>query len=87
MTKHFITAANIGVHATPQTAIAASGWPNGGGSVVLVGHQPYLGELAALLMTGRADPWSIKKGAVWWFSRREDDPQTALRLVISTDLL
>jgi phosphohistidine phosphatase len=89
LTPHFITAPNIGVHATPQTAIAAAGWPMAGGAVLLVGHQPWMGELAALLMTGHADFWSIKKGSVWWFSRREreGDFQTVLRLVIAPDQL
>lgn len=89
LSPHFITAPNIGVHATPQTAIASAGWPMTGGAVLLVGHQPWMGELAALLMTGHADFWSIKKGAVWWFSRREreGDFQTVLRLVIAPDQL
>lgn len=89
LTSHFITAPNIGVNATPQTAIATAGWPKTEGSVLLVGHQPWMGELAALLMTGRADIWSIKKGAVWWFSgrEREGDFQTVLRLVIAPDQL
>jgi len=89
LTPHFITAPNLGIHATPQTAIAASGWPMTGGSVMLVGHQPWMGELASLLMTDRADYWSIKKGSVWWFSRREreGDYQTILRLVIAPDQL
>ena len=89
LTPHFITAPNIGVHATPQTAIAAAGWPMAGGAVLLVGHQPWMGELASLLMTGNADFWSIKKGSVWWFSRREreGDFQTVLRLVIAPDQL
>jgi phosphohistidine phosphatase len=89
LTPHFITAPNIGVNATPQTAIATAGWPKTGGAVLLVGHQPWMGELAALLMTGHSDTWSIKKGAIWWFSRREreGDLQTALRLVIAPDQL
>lgn len=89
LTSHFITAPNIGVNATPQTAIATAGWPKTEGSVLLVGHQPWMGELAALLMTGRADIWSIKKGAVWWFSsrEREGDFQTVLRLAIAPDQL
>jgi phosphohistidine phosphatase len=36
-------------------------------------------------MTGKTNPWSMKKGAVWWFSRREDEDQTVLRLVIAPD--
>jgi phosphohistidine phosphatase len=89
LTSHFITAPNINVHATPQAAIATAGWPMAGGAVLLVGHQPWMGELAALLMTGHPDYWSIKKGAVWWFSRREreGDYQTVLRLVIAPDQL
>jgi phosphohistidine phosphatase len=89
LTKNFLTAPNIGTQATPQTAIATAGWPLEEGSVLLVGHQPWLGELAALLMTGHADYWSIKKGAVWWFSRREreGDSRTLLRLVIAPDQL
>jgi len=89
LSKHFITTPNIGTHATPQTAIAAAGWPAFDGAVLLVGHQPWMGELAAYLMTGRTEYWSIKKGAVWWFSRREreGDSQTVLRLVIAPEHL
>ncbi|HLP98211.1 MAG TPA: histidine phosphatase family protein [Sideroxyarcus sp.] len=92
LTEHFVTAPNLDTHATPQAAIATAGWPLGGSAVLLVGHQPWMGELAALLMTGDAKSrniWSIKKGAVWWFSRREreGDFQTVLRLVISPEHL
>lgn len=89
LNKGFITAPNLGVHATPETAMATAGWPLAGGAVLLVGHQPWMGELASLLMTGHTDYWSIKKGAVWWFSRREreGDFQTTLRLVITPDQL
>jgi phosphohistidine phosphatase len=37
---------------------------------LLVGHQPALGELASLLLTGREAPWTIRKGAVWWLRNR-----------------
>lgn len=89
LSKHFITAPNIDVHSTPEKAIATAGWPMAGGAVLLVGHQPWLGELAALLMTGHPEYWSIKKGAVWWFSRREreGDYQTLLRLAITPEQL
>jgi phosphohistidine phosphatase len=89
LSTHFITAPNLGIHATPQTAIASAGWPLTGGAALLVGHQPWMGELASLLMTGQPDIWSIKKGAVWWFSRREreGDYQTVLRLVMAPDQL
>lgn len=37
-------------------------------SLLLVGHQPTLGQLAARLMCGQAQPWSVKKGAIWWLA-------------------
>jgi phosphohistidine phosphatase len=89
LSSHFITAPNLGVHATPQLATATAGWPMAGGAALLVGHQPWMGELACWLMTGQTDIWNIKKGSVWWFSRREreGDYQTVLRLVIAPDQL
>lgn len=89
LTKHFITEPDIASGASPEAIIKAANWPDGEGSVLIVGHQPALGEVAALLLTGHPDYWSIKKGAVWWLSRRtrEGDYQTLLRLVIAPDHL
>jgi len=88
-TSHFTTDPSVGPGASPEAILKAAGWPDGEGSVLIIGHQPALGEAAALLMTGHPDYWSIKKGAVWWFSRRarEGDYQTSLRLVIGPDHL
>ncbi len=89
LSTRFITAPNLGTHATPETAIATAGWPLAGGAALLVGHQPWMGQLACQLMIGQTEIWSIRKGAVWWFSRREreGDFQTKLRLVIAPDQL
>lgn len=89
LTAKFITEPAIGVGATPQAVLETAGWPHGNGATLLVGHQPWLGEAAALIMTGSPDFWSVKKGSVWWFSRREreGDYQTVLRLVISPEHL
>ncbi|MDE2118917.1 MAG: phosphohistidine phosphatase SixA [Betaproteobacteria bacterium] len=89
LTKHFTTDPDVGPGASPETILKAADWTDGEGTVLIVGHQPALGEAAALLMTGHPDYWSVKKGAVWWFSRRthEGDYQTSLRLVIAPDHL
>lgn len=89
LNKHFITETSIAPGASPQAILQAADWPQGEGCVLIVGHQPALGEAAALLLAGTAQSWSIKKGAVWWFSRREraGDDETTLRLVITPDLL
>jgi phosphohistidine phosphatase len=82
----------IGIGADCADLLAAIGELDGGGrgqAVLLVGHQPTLGRLAALLLSGSEADWAVKKGAVWWFSRRtrEDDDQTVLRAVINTDIV
>jgi phosphohistidine phosphatase len=35
-------------------------------TVVIVGHQPWLGQLAAKLLGVNEHEFAIKKGAVWW---------------------
>ena len=73
----------IGVGATTANLIGASDWPDCRGTVILVGHQPSLGRLAALLLGGEEADWTIKKGGIWWFSNRvrADETQTVLRAV------
>lgn len=48
--------------------LQASGWNDSDATLVLVGHQPTLGQLAAQLMCGQPLPWSVKKGAIWWLA-------------------
>jgi phosphohistidine phosphatase len=74
----------------PATSVlAAAGWPEHKGAVVVVGHQPTLGLAASLLIAGEPMPWSIKKGAIWWFSHRVrgEHTQVILRSVIAPDFL
>ncbi len=89
LSKKFLTEPALNVNATPHAVLAASGWPSANRTTLLVGHQPWLGKVAALLMTGSPEYWSVKKGAVWWFSRRErgSESETILRLVISPEHL
>lgn len=68
--------------------LAATGWPDASGAALVVGHQPALGRLSALLLSGSEADWTIKKGALWWFTNRvrEGETQTVLRAVIPSDL-
>jgi phosphohistidine phosphatase len=79
----------IAVGADTADLIAAANWPEHSGAVLLVGHQPALGRLASLLLSGAEADWSVKKGAVWWFSKRsrEGRDQTVLRAVINPEML
>ena len=89
LTADFKTVAEIGLAASAEGVLRAAGWPDRDGAVVIVGHQPTLGETAALLLTGAKEPWNVKKGAVVWVTRRHDDERARpqLRAAISPDLL
>jgi phosphohistidine phosphatase len=89
LTANFRTVDDIGTAATPEALLATAGWPKLEGTLVVVGHQPTLGETAALLLTGRKEQWGLKKGALIWLARREHDAitHTHLRAAISPDLL
>lgn len=79
--------------AGPGTSVAAllgsAGWPDAEGAVVVVGHQPTLGQVAAYLLSDAQESWNIKKGAIWWFSNRTrlGETQTVLRAVLSPEFL
>ena len=85
----FDISSDIAVGASPQDVLNLVGWPNGEGAVIVVGHQPTLGQVASLLLTGKEADGQIKKGAIWWFRTRGEgmEIETLLHAVISPELL
>lgn len=59
--------------ATPADLLEAAQWPSARHPVMLVGHQPVLGETLARLLRMDAGNCAIRKGAVWWLRTRERD--------------
>jgi len=84
----FEIVSSLGPDGSVADILAATGWPDASGAALVVGHQPALGRLAALLLSGQEADWTIKKGALWWFTNRvrEHETQTVLRAVIPADL-
>lgn len=74
--------------ASARDVLLEAGWP-GGERVIVVGHQPTLGEVAAHLLGGAHGDVAVKKGAIWWFATRDRDGrgETVLRLVMNPDML
>jgi phosphohistidine phosphatase len=68
--------ADLSIDGNAQRILALANWPAGREPVLLVGHQPVLGQLAALLVHGVEADWILRKGAVWWIAQRERDGQT-----------
>ena len=79
----------LGISGSVTDVLAVAGWPDQSGAVLVIGHQPALGRVAALLLGGEEADWSVKKGGVWWFSSRVHDgqTQTVLRTVLNPDFI
>ncbi len=87
LTKKQKTLTELAPDADLHALLRAARWPDSSAPVLLVGHQPALGMLAAYLLTGTAYPLAIKKGAVWWLRDRdrEGSAQVVLHAVCSPD--
>lgn len=75
--------------ASVQAILKAAGWPgNDEDWVLIAGHQPDLGAVAAHIL-GSEGSLSIKKAGAWWFSSRGCTlgNELVLRAVIAPDLL
>jgi phosphohistidine phosphatase len=76
----------------PGAAVAdvleAAGWPDSTRPVLIVGHQPVLGEIGAQLLFGQPLELSVRKAAIWWFQGRDRaGSEVALRAVVNPDWL
>jgi phosphohistidine phosphatase len=87
--RKYKTNAELAPGAAAAAILQAANWPAAKETVVIVGHQPTLGLVAALLLTGEPLDWEMKKAAAWWFVQREpDDPSSLyLKAVMSADLV
>ena len=74
--------------ADADVVLEAAGWPDGPEWVLIVGHQPTLGEVAAQLL-GASEGLSLRKGGLMWFESRKRirEQEIVLRAVIGPDLV
>ncbi len=77
----------IGPQATAADVLKAAGWPDARGPVLMVGHQPWLGQVASLLLTGKEQYWTVKKSNAWWIAQRdrEDGNEVYLKAVLAPE--
>ena len=99
-TQQTARALGLAYETVPSTApgasvaaiLAAAGWgktKNARQAVILVGHQPVLGQVAAQLVSGRSGDWAVKKGALWWLQHRARDghDEFVIRCVLAPEAL
>ncbi len=83
----------LGPGGSADQLLAAARWPDSREPVLVVGHQPTLGQTAAWLMAGaaalEAPVWAVRKGGVWWLRHREREggPEVVLVAVRTPDKL
>ena len=83
------TVAALAPDGSVEGLLAAARWPEAREPVLVVGHQPTLGLAAAYLLTGQAQAWPLRKGAVLWLRGREREGtlQVVLHAALGVDLL
>jgi phosphohistidine phosphatase len=75
--------------ADPLALLNLVQWPHAKAPVLVVGHQPTLGQVIARLLGLTEEECAVKKGAVWWLHQRERGGtlQTVLLTVQTPELL
>ena len=81
--RKFRTVGELAPGASVASVLSAANWPDSREPVLIVGHQPTLGEVASLLLAGAESGWSIKKGGVWWLSDRDRDGSASVVLRVA----
>lgn len=74
---------------SPAELLELVQWPRSRGAVLVVGHQPMLGQVVAHLLALQASDCAIRKGAVWWLRHRQrmETEETVLMAVQSPEFL
>ena len=87
--RKYEVAANLAPGADAAHLLAAAGWPDATGAVLVVGHQPTLGDAASLLLFGETRSLSLKKGGVIWLTNRVrgEAPQTLIKAAMAPEML
>ena len=86
--REFVTLEALSPSMPLSTALGALRATDGSRTVVLVGHQPTLGDMAAHLLGARSGDWPLKKGALVWLAGKEDEDgaRAVLLAAITPDL-
>jgi phosphohistidine phosphatase len=72
-----------------QALLEAVRWPNARQPVLVIGHQPALGQVLSKLLGCSADSMPFKKAGIWWLRHRMRDgiEQTTVHAVVCPESL
>lgn len=72
---------------TAGAILQACGWPNHRQPALIVGHQPLLGQIAALVLCGGMQDWRIRKAGVFWITHKGSEDLPYVKLVVGPDFI
>lgn len=87
--RSFKTDAVLAPDAAADAVLAAAHWPDSREPVLVVGHQPTLGRVAALLIAGIEQDWTLRKGSICWIAQKAEDDMDAvyIKTIMDADLV
>ena len=68
--RKFQVCPELGPDGTESELLVLAGWPDARRSVLIVGHQPTLGQALAKVLGIEAGECPMRKGSVWWLHGR-----------------
>jgi len=86
--RKFKVVTELGPDSDPDQILSVCNWPDSREAVLVIGHQPQLGEIVCKLIPSMKE-CAIRKGNVWWISQKEsgEDPMTYLKVVMTPELI
>lgn len=71
--REFRIVDSLAPDAAPAAVLRAAQWPDHDRPVMIVGHQPTLGQTLAQVLRLQDDNCGIRKGTAWWLRARRGD--------------
>jgi phosphohistidine phosphatase len=81
--RSFETVDSLAPGSNVAAHLGIAGWPDYGQAVLLVGHQPTLGEVASRLIDGGDESWRLGVGAVYWLRTKAGGDRSEAELLVA----
>ncbi|MBX9902420.1 MAG: histidine phosphatase family protein [Burkholderiaceae bacterium] len=88
--RKFKVLQELGPETSLEAALQAINWPLSKEPVMIVGHQPTLGLIAAKILHPAMQECAIRKGNVWWITQKAKEGEglhTYLKAIMTPDLV
>jgi phosphohistidine phosphatase len=87
--RSFETVKEVEPGVDPTEIMVAADWPDASGAVMVVGHQPALGQVAGMLLFGEPVALTLKKGGLVWLTNRtrRGERQVVIKAALTPELV